>query len=248
LAASQQEQTVRSAEATPPAYPTSERNRWPARLDALESATGLTLAAFMLVHTLFASSILLGPDAMGTLARAFEGYYLFGRSCSAPVVAIALAVTALFVVHAVLAVRRIPSNHRQFAAMQRARAELRHADTTLWGWQVFTGFTLMFLAGIHLFGVLAHPDRLNPADAAAHVWSGRAWLLYLLLLPAAEIHLGIGLYRAAMKWGWFDGPRPAVTRRRLKTAMWALIGTYVALGAAGLLAYVRLGMQQAAAT
>jgi fumarate reductase subunit C len=238
--------TVRSAEITTQGYVRSGRNPWPARLDALESASGLALAVFMLLHTLFAASILLGPDAMGTMAKAFEGYYLLGRSSVAPVIAVTLLVAALFVLHAALAIRKFPSSYRQYAAIGRARAELRHPDTTLWWWQVVTGVVLMFLAGIHLFGVLAHPERLNPAGAAEHVWSGRAWLLYVVLLPAVELHLGIGLYRLAMKWGWFDGPRPAQTRRRLKVAMWTLIGTYVALGTAGLIAYVRLGIAQAA--
>jgi fumarate reductase subunit C len=233
---------VRSAEVTTQGFVRSGRNRWPALLDALGSGTGLALAVFMLLHTLFAASILLGPEAMGTMAKAFEGYYLFGRTSVAPVIVVTLLVTALFAVHAALSIRRMPGTYRQYVAMRRARAELRHPDTTLWWWQVVTGFVLMFLAGIHLFGVLAHPERLNPAGAAEHVWSGRAWLLYVVLLPAVELHLGIGLYRLAMKWGWFDGRRPSETRRRLKIAMWALIGSYVALGTAGLVAYVRLGI------
>ena len=236
---------MRSAEITTQGYVRSDRNRWPARLDALESGSGLALAVFMLLHTLFAASILLGPEAMGTMAKAFEGYYLLGRTSVAPVIVVTLVITGLFALHAALAIRKIPSSYRQYAAMNRARAELRHPDTTLWWWQVVTGFVLMFLAGIHLFGVLAHPERLNPAGAAEHVWSGRAWMLYLVLLPAVELHLGIGLYRLAMKWGWFGARRPAETRRRLKIAMWALIGTYVALGTAGLLAYVRLGIELA---
>lgn len=227
-------------------YVRSGRNRWPAFLDALQSGTGLALAIFMLLHTLFAASILLGPEAMATMARAFEGYYLFGRSYHAPVIVVTLAIAAVFFAHAVLAARKIPGSYRQYAAVNRARVELRHGDTTLWVWQVVTGFVLMFLTSIHLFGVLAHPERLNPAGAAEHVWSGRAWMLYLVLLPAVELHVGIGLYRLALKWGWFDGPRPRQTRRRLRIAMWVLIGSYVALGGAALAAYMRLGMQQAA--
>jgi fumarate reductase subunit C len=236
---------VRGADIATQRLMRSGRNRWPAYLDALESGTGLALAAFMLMHTLFAASILLGQDAMATMARAFEGYYLFGRTSPVPVIGVTLLIATLFVVHAALAIRRIPGSHRQYAALRRARHELRHGDTTLWWWQVVTGFVLMFLAGIHLFGVLAHPDRLNPAGAAGHVWDGRGWLLYVVLLPAVELHLGIGLYRAAMKWGWFDGGRRGATRRRLRTAMWLLIGTYVAIGTAGLLAYVRLGIELA---
>ncbi|MBS0396476.1 MAG: hypothetical protein JSR54_17795, partial [Proteobacteria bacterium] len=52
---------------------------WPARLDLLQSGTGLALALFMWVHMLFVSSILLGHDAMWTVARFFEGYFVLGR-------------------------------------------------------------------------------------------------------------------------------------------------------------------------
>ena len=66
-----------------------------------------------------------------------------------------------------------------------------------------------------------------------------------MLLPAVELHVGIGLYRLAMKWGWFEADRSARTRRRLKLAMWGLIGSYVLLGLAALGAYAKLGYEQA---
>ena len=56
------------------------KSRWPARLDWMQSASGLLLALFMWGHMFFVSSILLGKDAMWTVTRFFEGYFLFGRS------------------------------------------------------------------------------------------------------------------------------------------------------------------------
>lgn len=227
---------------------TRERRRaspGPARLDALESGTGLVLAVFMLVHTLFASTILLGTDAMATLARALEGYYLFGRSIPLLVGIFAALVLATFVVHAVLAMRKAPGNWAQLVRFRRTLAGHGHGDTRLWWWQVVTGFTILFLATIHLYGVLTNPAELGPFESAAQVWSGRLWPLYLLLLPAVELHVGIGLYRLAMKWGWFEADRSAVVRRRLKIAMWSMIVVYVALGLASLATYARLGMELA---
>ena len=49
--------------------------RWPARLDLLQSGSGLLLGLFMWVHMFFVASILLGKDAMWRVARMFEGYY-----------------------------------------------------------------------------------------------------------------------------------------------------------------------------
>lgn len=222
-------------------------SRGPARLDALESGTGLVLAVFMLVHTLFASTILLGTDAMAALARGLEGYYLFGRPIPLLVGLVATVILATFVVHAVLAMRKAPGSWAEFVRFRRTLGGHGHGDTRLWWWQVVTGFTIMFLATIHLYTVITNPGELGPIESAEQVWSGRMWPLYLLLLPAVELHVGIGLYRLAMKWGWFEADRSAVVRRRLKVAMWSMIVLYVALGLASLATYARLGFELARA-
>ena len=59
---------------------TSRKSRWPARLDLLQSGTGLLLALFMWGHMFFVSSILLGSDAMWTITKMFEGYFFFGSA------------------------------------------------------------------------------------------------------------------------------------------------------------------------
>jgi hypothetical protein len=62
-------------------FPHHERkSRWPARLDLIQSASGLSLGLFMWGHMVFVSSILLGSDAMWTVTKFFEGYFLFGKS------------------------------------------------------------------------------------------------------------------------------------------------------------------------
>lgn len=240
---------MRTAAARADAAPRARRaaSRGPARLDALESGTGLVLAVFMLIHTLFASTILLGTDAMATLARGLEGYYVFGRSIPLLVGIVATVILVTFVVHAVLAMRKAPGSWAELVRFRRALGGHRHGDTRLWWWQVITGFTILFLATIHLYTVITNPSELGPFESAEQVWSGRMWPLYLLLLPAVELHVGIGLYRLAMKWGWFEADRSAVVRRRLKVAMWSIIVLYVVLGFASLATYARLGFELARA-
>ena len=58
----------------------ARKSHWPARLDLVQSASGLVLALFMWGHMAFVSSILLGKDAMWTITKFFEGYFFFGRS------------------------------------------------------------------------------------------------------------------------------------------------------------------------
>ena len=71
------------------------KSRLPARLDLLQSASGLALGLFMWGHMFFVSSILLGNDAMWTITRFFEGYFFFGRSYPGIVSFIVAGVIAL---------------------------------------------------------------------------------------------------------------------------------------------------------
>jgi fumarate reductase subunit C len=218
-------------------------SRWPARLDLVQSATGLLLVLFMWVHMGFVSSILISKDAMWTVTRFFEGYFLFGTSYPW-IVSLAVAlVLALIVAHAVLAVRKFPGNYRQFTAFRAHMRMMRHEDTTLWFWQVFTGFALFFLASVHLYIMLTRPDRIGPYESADRVWSEHLWPLYILLLLAVESHGGIGLYRLAVKWGWFAGSDANATRRRLKTIKWAITVFFLALGFVTLAAYIKIGIE-----
>ena len=87
------------------------------------------------------------------------------------------------------------------------------------------------------------PGAIGPYESAARVWHGW-WPLYLVLLLAVELHGGIGLYRLAVKWGWFEGADPAASRRRLRTAKWLLTAFFLVLGLFTLAAYLRIGQEQ----
>lgn len=230
----------------PAARPRSRLGRWPARLDVAQSASGLALALFMWAHMFFVSSILVSRDAMWTIARFFEGYHFFGRSYPVLVSAVVAVVIGLFVAHAALALRKFPASYGQFRAFRDHAAQVRHADTTLWFWQVATGFALFFLASVHLYTMLTQPHRIGPFESADRVWSDRLWPLYLILLFTVEIHASIGLYRLAVKWGWLGDGDATVVRRRLKRAKWAITAFFVALGLATLAAYVRIGIEHEA--
>ena len=223
----------------------TRKSRWPARLDWTQSATGLLVALFMWGHMFFVSSILVSEHAMWTITKMFEGYFVFGKAYPEIVSVIVAIVTALIVVHAALAVRKFPINWRQFQIFRGHMRMMQHEDTTLWFWQVFTGFALFFLATIHLYVMLTRPHLIGPYESSDRVWSDRYWPLYILLLLAVEFHGGIGLYRLAVKWGWFEGRDPNATRKRLKTLKWALTGFFLILGFATLAAYIKIGIAHA---
>jgi fumarate reductase subunit C len=216
---------------------------WPARLDLLQSASGLFLALFMWLHMLFVSSILLGKDAFWVVARFFEGYFFFGRGYPVLVSVLVAAVLAVIIVHAGLALRKFPASWRQYSAISSHKRGLRHADTTLWMVQVVTGFAMFFLASVHLYLMLTRPELIGPYGSADRMWSGRMWPLYLLLLFAVEVHGAVGLYRLALKWGWFETDDPARTRARLRRAKWTVSLVFVVLGLASLAVYVKIGIE-----
>ncbi|HEX7465280.1 MAG TPA: fumarate reductase cytochrome b subunit, partial [Usitatibacter sp.] len=140
-----------------------------------------------------------------------------------------------------LAVRKFPVSYRQFTTFRGHMKMMRHEDTTLWAWQVGTGFALFFLASVHLYVMLSRPDRIGPFESSDRVWSEHFWPLYVVLLLAVELHAGIGLYRLAVKWGWLEGADPGTTRIRLKRLKWAITVFFLALGFATLAAYMKIG-------
>ncbi len=223
----------------------SRKSRWPARLDLVQSGSGLLVALFMWGHMFFVSTILISGDAMWTVTKFFEGYFFFGRPYPVIVSFVVAAVVILIVIHAFLAVRKFPINYQQFSTFRGHMKMMRHEDTTLWFWQAFTGFALFFLAAPHLYIMLTHPELIGPFESSDRVWTGHYWPLYILLLLAVEFHGGIGLYRLAVKWGWFEGSDPNATRRRLKTLKWALTVFFLVLGFATLAAYIKIGIEHA---
>jgi succinate dehydrogenase subunit C len=218
------------------------KKRWPARLDLAQSVSGLLLGLFMWGHMFFVSTILISEDAMWSVTKFFEGYFFFGRSLPILVSFVVATVFALLIVHAALALRKFPINYGQYRTYRDHMAMMRHEDTTLWYWQVVTGFAMFFLASVHLYQMMMHPAQIGPWTSADRVWSGLWWPLYLVLLFAVELHGGIGLYRLAVKWGWLAGDDDRATRRRLKMLKWALSVFFIVLGLATLGAYIKIGM------
>jgi fumarate reductase subunit C len=217
------------------------KSRWPARLDVAQSATGLALGLFMWGHMMFVSTILVSNDFMWAVTKMFEGYFFFGRSYPGAVSAVVFIIGVLFVTHAFLATRKFPASYEQFRVFEGHKNLMHHEDTTLWWLQALTGFALFFLVGVHLYQMLLHPDNIGPYESADRVWSGRWWPYYVITLFCVELHGGVGLYRLAVKWGWFEGRDPEVSRTRLRRAKWALTGFFLVLGLTTLGAYMRIG-------
>ncbi len=186
--------------------------------EVLSGGTGLLLALFMWGHVILVGSILTGERGFNWLAGMLEDYYI-----AQPTVFIILA---MFLVHAVLAARKIPAQLRErkrvlqlakgLNASGRENVPTRtphspfrpHVESMLWIWQVRTGMIILVLGSFHL--VLITLDILTPlygditgleaVSSMARVGAG-LWLPYAVLLLCVEFHASVGLYRLAIKWG-----------------------------------------------
>jgi len=215
-----------------------------ARLDILQSLTGFFLALFIAGHLLFESTILISKDAMYAMTRFFEGYYFFGSQHPIIISLLALTVLLIIIVHAVLALRKFPSNYMQYKKFKEHAKRMNHHDTSLWAIQVITGFAMFFLASVHLYVMIAIPDRIGPIASSQRVALDMMWPLYLLLLISVVLHAGIGVYRLILKWGFFEADQQKYMKQRratLRTIMYFVINFYLLVGISSLIKYMSIG-------
>jgi len=222
-----------------------QRSRTPARLDYIQSATGLFLALFMWAHMFFVSSILISNDFMYAVTKFFEGAWLIDGG-SPLFVSLAVGIVfVVFIVHAAIATRKFPVTYRQFRAYRSHMKMMKHSDTNLWFVQALTGFSMFFMGSVHLYIMLTNPGNIGPYASADRVVTGWMWPLYILLLLAVELHGSIGLYRLCVKWGWFEGKNAAQSRKRLKKVKWGVTSFFLLLGTLTLIAYIKIGIDHA---
>ena len=221
-----------------------KKSRIPARLDLAQSGTGLVLGLFMWAHMMLVASILLGKTSFNFVANFMELSFLSdtGEGYPAAVFIAVLCVFTLFIIHALLGVRKFPISWKQHAILRQQMGMMKHDDTNLWYIQVVTAFIMFFLGSVHLFIMLTNPGQIDPYLSADRVISSHMWPLYLILLFSVELHATIGLYRLCMKWGWFTGDDYRKSREKLKTLKKRLTVFFLTVGLLALLVFAITGI------
>jgi fumarate reductase subunit C len=194
--------------------------------ELVSGGSGLILALFMWGHMLFVGSILTGTHGFDWLALQLEVYFI-----AQPTVAV---IFALFLIHAVLAARKIPAQleeRRKMIELGRGLKNNAHEESILWIWQVRTGMAVLVLGSFHL--VLLAIDVFTPlfgerigiesVTSLERVQAG-LWLPYAILLICVEFHASIGLYRLAVKWGVFSRLGRATLHRIERIILWLFLG------------------------
>lgn len=192
-------------------------SRISAYLDWLQMLTGAGLILFMWSHMIMVSSVILGPGVMNALAEFLEEYYM--AQVGGPIVAF------IFLLHFVLAARKVPFRTEQQSTIWKFSRQLRHTDTWLWMIQAFTAMIILIMGSAHMWTVLSD-FPITAAKSAARVQGGGWLVFYLILLPIVELHVGIGFYRIAVKWGFVrrKGRKGFKRFENILTAIFIVIG------------------------
>lgn len=217
-------------------------DKTPAKLDFIQSATGLILAIFISGHILLESSILISNEVMYKVTIMFEGYYFFGETYPGIITFLAMAISIIFIIHAAIALRKFPNNYKQYKIIKEHTVGMRHEDTSLWIIQFITGFIMFFIGSVHLYIMMAEPSNIGPLASSFRVVHEHMGPLYFLLLISVISHAFIGLYRLAMKWGFMEGKNTKVSRARFKFLMKTMIAIYIIIGSFSLAKYTYIGM------
>lgn len=201
-----------------------------AYLDWLQMLTGAALILFMWSHLILVSSILLGPGVMNALAWFFEATYM--AQVGGPLIFLA------FLLHFVLAARKIPFATGQQRLMLANAKRMHHTDTWLWVIQAVTAMGILIMGGIHMWVILTNLP-ITAEKSAARIQTGFWFVFYLFLLPMVELHVGIGFYRILVKWGFVDRPG----RWAIKKKENLLTAIFIAIGLLSLLRYYFLSIK-----
>ena len=168
-------------------------SRGSAYLDWLQMLTGIALILFMWSHMILVASVNLGAGVMNALAHFLEKTYM--AQVGGPIIG------CIFLLHFVLAARKVPFRAEQQTTIWKLSRQLRHTDTYLWLIQAITAMIILIMGSIHMWTVLTDLP-ITAAKSAARIQGGFWFVFYLILLPMIELHVGIGFYRIAVKWGF----------------------------------------------
>jgi fumarate reductase subunit C len=118
-----------------------------------------------------------------------------------------------FLLHFILAARKVPFRMEHQATIWKHSRVLHHTDTWLWLIQAFTAMVILIMGSIHMWTVLS-----------------------TLPITMVELHVGIGFYRIAVKWGFIRRK----TRKGFKKFENILTGIFILIGLITIIRFLTL--------
>lgn len=192
-------------------------SKWDGVLDCCQMLSGAGLILFMWAHMMLVASVLIGPGVMNAIAEFFESTGM--AQVGGPLIFL------LFLVHFLLAARKLPFRFDGMKIIFTHAKLIRHMDTWLWIVQAVSAMIILIMGSIHMWVVLTDLP-ITAVKSAARIQGGFWTGFYLLLLPMVELHVGVGLYRIAVKWGFInaDGRKGFHKGENIITLVFILIG------------------------
>ncbi len=188
----------------------------PGRMDFVQAISGVVLALFTLMHVLFLSTVLISPGLMDSFGWLLEELYL--AQVGGPIILL------IMIVHFCIAARKMPFQVGTLPVFFRHAKQMKHCDTWLWLVQVLTAIVVLVMVSVHVYVIL---DSLPITAATSALREQSGWsCFYIILLVCVGMHLGIGLFRVGVKYGYVTQANRSVWVKRT----WYLIGAYIALG------------------
>lgn len=206
-----------------------QRSQLAGWLDVMQMASGVLLILFLWSHLILVASVIPTPKLMNAIAHFMEATYL--AQVGGP------AIFLLMLAHFILTARKMPLRTSEQQVMLTHMIMLRHRDTWLWAVQVVTALVILVMASVHVYAVLSDLPITAQKSAARIQYGG--WLpFYLILLPMAELHVGIGFYRLGVKYGLITREK----REWYKRAEYIMVAVFISLGLLALLRFMFLDL------
>jgi len=209
--------------------PAGKSGKWDGAMDWLQMLSGAGLILFMWCHMILVSSVVISPGVMNAIAEFFENTGM--AQVGGPLIFL------VFLTHFVLAARKIPFRFDGQKTVWQHAKMLHHGDTWLWLVQVVSAMIILIMGSIHMWVVLTDLP-ITAAKSAARIQGGFWAVFYLFLLPLVELHVGIGFYRIAVKWGFVKD----VDRAKFKRGENLLTMMFIAIGLITLLRFLFLSV------
>jgi fumarate reductase subunit C len=192
-------------------------SKWDGVLDCCQMLSGAGLILFMWAHMTLVASVLIGPGVMNAIAEFFESTGM--AQVGGPMIFL------LFLFHFLLAARKLPFRFEGMKTIFSHAKLIRHTDTWLWIVQAVSAMIILIMGSIHMWVVLTDLP-ITAAKSAGRIQGGFWTGFYLLLLPMVELHVGVGLYRIAVKWGFIksDGRKGFHKGENILTLIFICIG------------------------
>ncbi len=186
------------------------------RADVAQAVTGIILAIFTLMHAVFVGTVIISPHLLNSLAWLLEATYI--EHVVPP------TILFIMVAHFLFAAKKMPFRFGELKTFFAHAKSMKHCDTSLWLVQAITAIIVLVLVSAHIH-TIATSLPINAAASAAREQNG--WTpFYVVMLISVGLHLGIGLFRVGVKYGFICDKNRSTWAKRF----WMLIGAYVFIG------------------